>query len=187
MARFVRPRRFTVSLIEAAKARALLFEAAIAQQISDLRISQSHTLRSELRAYLDKQDRTTGKKNDIFKLLKLTPSANGVALINLGTPSLDRTSDAFILRSGSRLTFGITLRDNAGMASLVSYRFQIQFPEHHSPSYLRFDLIHKQHEAPLREARCHLHPGAGDIRIPTPVLTPIEVLDRIFFAFEPSR
>jgi hypothetical protein len=163
-----------------------MLEAVISQRINELKLKQSRELIAEIRAYLDKQDRTVGTGNSVFQLLRRKPDRDGLVQINLGIPSIDRTSSAFGLRSGSRLTFGITVRDDAQHANLIAYRFQIQFPDRYSPAYLRFDLIPRQHEVPLRESRCHLHPGSSDIRIPIPVLSPFDILDRIFFVIEPS-
>ncbi len=175
-----------MTLKAAAEEKARVLDGKIEAQLADIRLSHSRNLLAELRAYLDKQDRSFGVGNNVINQLKMVADPSGVAQINLGMPSRDRTSAAFSLRSGSRLTFGITVRDAGAMSSLLSYRFQMQLPERYSPEYLRFDLIPKQHDVPLREARCHLHPGAGDIRLPIPPLSPFEVLDRVFFVIEPS-
>lgn len=175
-----------MSLADDAHSRARDLDRLIEDQIPKIRLSSSNELLSELRAYMDRQDRTLGVGNNVISQLKRVPDPSGLAQINLGVPSLDRTSSAFVLRSGSRLTFGVTVRDGGRNAVLIAYRFQVQFPEWHSPNYLRFDLIPRQHEVPLREARCHLHPGTRDMRIPIPVLSPFEVLDRIFFVIEPQ-
>src|ERR1017187_3895315 len=50
----------------------------------------------------------------------------------------------------------------------------------------RFDLNDKAHDSPLHEPRCHYHPGVDEVRLPCPVLTPLEVLDRIFLVIEPQ-
>jgi len=68
---------------------------------------------------------------------------------------------------------------------LVAYRFHLSLPEGQSPSFYRFDLNDKAHESPLTEPRCHYHPGVDDVRLPCPVLTPLEVFDRIFMVIEP--
>jgi len=84
------------------------------------------------------------------------------------------------------LSFGIILRERNGRCSLVSYRFQLNLPEGHLPSFYRFDLNDKTHETPLFEPRCHFHPGLDEVRLPFPALTPLEVLDRIFLVIEPQ-
>ena len=57
---------------------------------------------------------------------------------------------------------------------------------HWSDMVSRFDLNDKAHDSPLHEPRCHYHPGADDVRLPCPALTPLEVLDRIFLVIEPQ-
>src|SRR5689334_5072318 len=116
MASSVGTGRSVVMLIDAAKVRALILDATIAKQVDELRVSPSYKLRSEMRAYLDKHNRGAGTKNNVFDQLKLLSNPGGVSLINLGIPSLDRTSEAFILPSGSRLTFGVTIRDHGDTA-----------------------------------------------------------------------
>jgi hypothetical protein len=69
---------------------------------------------------------------------------------------------------------------------LAAYRFQLNLPDGNSPSFYRFDLNPEAHETPLFEPRCHLHPGLEEVRLPCPVLTPLEVLDRIFLVIEPQ-
>lgn len=141
---------------------------------------------AQVRIYLLKQDADSGKRNNVYSLLKVSKS-HDVAYMTVG-PSFDKgpTDSHFYLDSGSRLSFGITLREGSGRCSLVSYRFQLNLPEGNSPSFYRFDLNEKAHETPLLEPRCHFHPGLDEVRLPCPALTPLEVLDRIFFVIEPQ-
>ena len=74
----------------------------------------------------------------------------------------------------------------AKRCSLIAYRFHLNLPANQSPSFYRFDLNKKAHDTPLFEPRCHLHPGSDERRLPCPPLTPLEVLDRIFFVSEPQ-
>jgi hypothetical protein len=175
-----------VSLAEEAHKRALELDLLLESQIPSVELGSSVELLRQLRAYLEKQDRVAGTGNNVMKLLKQVTDRSGKAQINLGMPSKDRSSEAFVLRSGSRLNFGITVQENGNASYLLAYRFQVQLPQGHSPQYLRFELIPKQHDKPLQEARCHLHPGARDMRIPLPVLSPFEILDRVFFVVEPN-
>jgi hypothetical protein len=141
---------------------------------------------AQVRTYLQKQDADTGNRNNVYKILKTTTSRD-VAYMTVG-PSFDkgRTDSHFYLESGSRLSFGITLRESSRRCSLVSYRFQLNLPEGRLPSFYRFDLNDKAHETPLFEPRCHFHPGVEEVRLPCPALTPLEVLDRIFLVIEPQ-
>jgi hypothetical protein len=125
-------------------------------------------------------------RNNPIQLLKFTES-NGVASIDLG-PGIDKgpTSQHFHFDSGARLSFGLTLRERDRGAQLVSFRYHYQLPAAQSPEYIRFDLNEAQHDDPLLEPRCHLHPGLESVRIPISLHDPFEVLDRIFFVLESS-
>ena len=126
--------------------------------------------------------------NNVYSKIKFEPpDAAGVALIALG-PSIDKgpTDQHLHLDSGSRLSFLLVVREAAGTSELVSFRFHFHFPEGHSPVYLRFDLNRDAHKDPLSEPLCHLHPGRKHIRVPIPLLAPIEILDRLFFVIEPD-
>ncbi len=96
------------------------------------------------------------------------------------------TESCYYLESGSRLSFGITLRERNRRCALVAYRFQLSLPGEQFPAFFRFDLNDKPHDTPLFEPRCHVHPGIDDVRLPCPPLAPLEVLDRVFFVIEPA-
>ena len=134
---------------------------------------------------LQRQDADLGHRNNVLRILKKVES-HDLTFITLG-PSFDQglTDSHFYLESGSRLSFGITLREGNRRCSLIAYRFQLNLPESQSPSFYRFDLNEKAHEKPLDEPRCHYHPGVEDVRLPCPALTPLDVLDRIFLVIEP--
>ena len=140
---------------------------------------------AQIRIYLQRQDADFGHRNNVLRILKKVES-HDLTFITLG-PSFDQglTDSHFYLESGSRLSFGITLREGNRRCSLIAYRFQLNLPESQSPSFYRFDLNEKAHETPLNEPRCHYHPGVEDVRLPCPALTPLDVLDRIFLVIEP--
>src|ERR1700693_5939637 len=66
---------------------------------------------AQVRIYLLKQDADAGKRNNVYSLFKTTTSQD-VAYRTVG-PSFDKrpTDSHFYLESGSRLSFGITLRE----------------------------------------------------------------------------
>lgn len=125
--------------------------------------------------------------NNVYTTLKMTPSSASVISINLG-PSIDKgpTPGHFRLDSGARLSFGVTLQQSGSTSSLVAVRFHLHLPAGRSPEYLRFDLNPQARADPLSEPRCHLHAGLDKVRLPLPVLSPFEVLDRVFFVVEPA-
>jgi hypothetical protein len=76
---------------------------------------------------------------------------------------------------GAWFTFTMTLKDGpAGTLELDAYSFQLCFPTGRTPPFLRFDLD-AAHEG--EGLRAHLHPGANDLRVPTPVMHPLELLE----------
>jgi hypothetical protein len=166
--------------------RAKKLDVGLERQVESIVLPSSRDMIAEVGTYLRKQNADSGNRNNVYKILK-TVTSRGVVSMTLG-PSFDKgpTDSHFYLESGSRLSFGITLRESNRRCSLVSYRFQLNLPEGRLPSFYRFDLNDKAHETPLFEPRCHFHPGVEEVRLPCPALTPLEVLDRIFLVIEPQ-
>jgi hypothetical protein len=165
--------------------RAKTLDGGIEQSLAGLALPSLRDSVAQIRTYLQRQDADHRYRNNVPRVLK-TFESHGLTFISVG-PSFDKgpTDSHFNLESGSRLSFGITLREGNGRCSLVGYRFQLNLPEGRSPSFYRFDLNDKAHEKPLDEPRCHYHPGVEDVRLPCPALTPLDVLDRIFLVIEP--
>lgn len=178
----------SVKLLADAHRNAEALDASFLSSIKNNKLENPRRLFIRVQNYLVEQCRELRIKNDIYKKIRFHPAqSGGVALIFLG-PSIDKgpSEDHINFDSGSRLSFSIAVRNESGGAELVSFRFHLQFIEGHVPSYLRFDLNSENHPQPLREPRCHFHPGLEDVRVPMPILQPIEILDRIFFAIESS-
>lgn len=118
------------------------------------------------------------------KLLRQTTAGSATSIFG-GAASHDcqYTANAtFEREDGTWFTFWITLV--AG--NLDSYSFQICFRGEQCPTFLRFELDAPgtaqnsgPHEA--EGLRSHLHPGHNDLRVPAPVLSPLELLD--FFLY----
>lgn len=175
-----------MNLLEDAHRSAEALDAILSSLITNIKLDSPKRLFLRIQNYLVEQCRSHTSRNNVHGKIKFHPAdSGGVALILLG-PSIDKgPSQAHInLDSGSRLSFSIALRDRPTGSELVSFRFHLQFADGHSPPYLRFDLNSATHAKPLGEPRCHLHPGLEDVRVPMPILQPIEVLDRIFFVIE---
>ncbi len=174
--------------LERARERAEAQDSRTHQEIGELRYSRPHEVFSEIRAYLLRRSEEVDRRNDPFRLLKLWPDTNGLALIVLG-PTIEKgpTPQHFHFDSGARLSFGLTLREVERGSQLVSFRYHYQLPTARSPEYLRFDLNEAPHADPLVEPRCHLHPGLDHVRIPLSLHDPFEILDRIFFVLEKSH
>lgn len=171
-----------------ANKKAALLDGAVSYHVSALKLESAKKLFFMLRNYLVEQARTQSTFNDVYSKIKLTgPDVNGFALITLG-PTIDKgpSSEHFVFDSGARLSLAVAVHEKAGLSELITLRFHYHFPDGHSPAYLRFDLNKASHSAPLAEPRSHLHPGLKNVRVPIPVLHPVEVLDRVFFVLEPS-
>ena len=173
-----------MSSIESAREVAARLDTIVHTSVAGITFQSMNSFFTTLRAYLQVQNDRLGARNDLYALLRRTNDPNGLALFSLG-PQIDKADSAghFHFPSGARLSFGITLRHGTP-CSLVSFRFHYQLADSSSPAFLRFDLNPDLHQDPLTEPRCHLHPGLDHVRLPTPALTPFEVLDRIFFALE---
>lgn len=123
----------------------------------------------------------------IFRLLKTEERAPQqgtpvVALLGGATFDKGQSDDDFFIRSdGARFSFGITVAYPRGVQpELLTYRFHLRFPRNSSPAFIRFDLNDESRE-PLIEPRSHLHPGSDDLRLPVPVMTPLEILERLLY------
>jgi hypothetical protein len=166
--------------------RARTLDGGLERLLASITLPSLRDTVAQVRTYLLQQNADLGNTNNVYQILK-TAASHGLVYVSLG-PSFDKgpTESHFYLESGSRLSFGITLRESGRSCSLVAYRFQLNLPEEQSPSFYRFDLNDRVHETPLFEPRCHYHPGSDEVRLPCPALTPLEVLDRIFLVIEPQ-
>ena len=108
-------------------------------------------------------------------------------LINLG-PTIDRGPEPnhFHLASGARLSFGITVKPDCSKGRLVSYRFDYRHDGATKLPLIRFELRDSPHHDPLQEPLAHFHPGVENLRLPTGLVDPLEVLDLLFFVVEPK-
>jgi hypothetical protein len=141
----------------------------------------------KIRGYLLKQDRRIGTKHDLERVVRYDEGPDDTFQIFLGPPIDKEQGDSFFnFPSGARLSFSIALRKCIGGCEILSYRFHFRFPDKHSPEFIRIDLLAKPDSDPLAEPLAHIHPGMHSVRLPCPPLTPIEVLDRVFFVLDPN-
>ena len=174
---------------EDAQKLAHLLDGEIGKRLATITLPRPISVFITLRGYLSKRADEINAPNDVLAGLKMSPrSSSGDVLINYG-PTIDKgkTENHFRFDSGARLCFGIAIHERSRQEyDLLSYRFHYHMPDNQSLSFLRFDLNPGHHQNPLSEPRCHLHPGLDAIRLPLPILSPFEVLDRIFFVAEPA-
>jgi hypothetical protein len=137
-------------------------------------------LRKSLRDAFD-EGRLTTKPHEIFKLLKKSSISKGEMEIVGGEKNFHRSLNKahFMRADGAWFDFAITVActsDGKSLA-LVAYDFEIRFPEHVSPAFIRFDLNPPGHDNETAGLRSHLHPGSDDLSVPSPLMSPLEILD----------
>jgi hypothetical protein len=166
---------------EAAK----LFDQKAAEYLDNLIIPSPTDFLRQLKSYLqrmmDKDWITEGVQH-----VKQKRAENGDILISAG-PQIHKVDEPSIrFFSGAQLSFGITLRDEIARSRLISYCFHLQLPLGSKLEFFRIDLNPpKDKYDPLDQPRSHMHPGFRGIHVPFPTMSPLEVLDRIFYVIEP--
>lgn len=176
------PGRLTVIPISEAVARAASLNNHIHDEVESLIVPEPRRLLTLIRSFLlrnEQEDQT----NQPESILKFTTSKSSTAQINLG-PSIDNGDHEegyFHFDSGARLSFGITLKEESRDWRLLAFRFHLAYPDGHSPLFIRFDLNSDESRDPLMEPRCHIHVGNNNLRIPGRVMSPLDILDRIFY------
>lgn len=163
---------------EAAKA----LDQRTEDDITRLGLPNARRCYSEVRYYLqrrkDKRRIKTLPKIDQYR-------EDGDLVIDVG-PRTEREPGGIEFESGAHLTFGITLRDDSTGAKLVGYRYRLDLPNTSGLRFIRIDLNREPHENPLEVPRSHIHPGFENVHLPFPVMSPLDVLDRIFDVIEPA-
>ena len=114
---------------------------------------------------------------DVLRLLKCTNDRTAIVVNGASE------HDPFVRASDTaKFNFGITIAlGPGGSIEVVAYRFHVTYASGCSPPYVRMDLARVAHQDPLREVRAHVHPGADDLRIPMPLMHPMELLDFVIY------
>lgn len=81
----------------------------------------------------------------------------------------------FVRDDDAWFDFSITVRQR-GALELLAYNFEIRFPSAMGSPFLRFDLNLPEHRNEHRELRSHLHVGSDDLYVPSPMMTPSELI-----------
>ena len=111
------------------------------------------------------------------------PDPDGGAVIRGGLRAEAWEADPQFERDdGARFNFEITLLyppNEANARRLVSYHCNIAFQDGRHPVMVRLDYVklggvESNATIPLR---CHTHPGTPKMTVPSPVLSPLELLD----------
>lgn len=121
--------------------------------------------------------------HDVMRRLHMQGGQGEVVLIH-GGETFDKGQPEgrfFDFSDGSRLSFGCTIDYRAASPSLLAYRFHLRFPPGGRPAFLRLDLNPEPKENSLVEPRCHIHPGVEEVRLPAPLMSPLEILGILLF------
>jgi hypothetical protein len=170
---------------EHAHDRARELDARLVANAASVRLPSFKEVLAQIRVYLLKQDSEIDRTNNVYKILR-EEYASPIRSITLG-PQFDKgpTDSHYYLKSGARLSFGISFQEGNSQCSLVAYRFHLHLGSTNGPAFYRFDLNSNSHDTPLLEPRSHVHPGSDEVRLPFPPLSPLEILDRIFQVIGP--
>jgi hypothetical protein len=123
--------------------------------------------------------------------LKARSLHQGACCLEGGDPNRLRDPAGRHLRrsDGAWFDFSITVREIDSQVEVLTYRFEIRFPPGFGAPFLRFD--HNLPEVvggkPATEPRSHLHPGYDDLRVPTPQMSPEEIMRILVFELRPER
>jgi hypothetical protein len=97
----------------------------------------------------------------------------------------DRALAFFTRADGAWFDFGFTVTERGGRPlELHSYGGEVRFDGSTvpmPPPWIRFDLNPLGTSNDDRAQRSHLHPGTDDWSVPSPILSPIELLDLLVF------
>ena len=141
---------------------------------------------TDIRFYLQRMtDR--GRTLNGARLVAIQDAGNGTSLIEAGPTVFKEPCEQCILfRSGAKLSFGVTLRSDTRRSTMLAYRFHLQLLPASGLKFVRIDLnTASDVRNGLDQPRSHIHPGFEGIHIPFPLMSPLEVLDRIFRVIEP--
>ncbi len=141
------------------------------------------SIRTALVAASDEGILRTGP-GDIYKWLRKDGGDGEVLLVN-GGEGFDKGQPAgefFLFKDGARLSFSLAVDYRTRPPRLMSYRFFLRLPSGGQPAFVRLDLNPGLKESALVEPRSHIHPGHDDVRLPAPVMSPLEILGTLLFS-----
>lgn len=147
-------------------------------------------LRDEMRQTLENAHAEGLLKQAVHQIKPLYkiigPDTRGVMVITGGKRAETWAADEQFARDDdARFNFAVVARyAKAADPELIAYHFNLAFPVGHAPGFVRFDCNEAHFADASRDAsrsplRCHTHPGHPDMTVPSPVLSPLEVLDLI--------
>jgi hypothetical protein len=165
------------------------------QSSLDLTVKSGRALRGEIAKALTKAHNEQFLKNDLSQISKLLKTdENQQKYIILGglerdgTKNTDRTKSIphFSRHDGFWFDFSIMIDQKLKPAEVIGFNFELRFPEqliqaNQSPQFIRFDFNPPGHS---NDIRLHMHPGTEDFMIPSPPMTPLEILHLFLYGFQ---
>jgi hypothetical protein len=165
------------------------------QSSLNLTVKSGRALRSEIAKALTKAHNEQFLKNDLSQISKLLKTdENQQKYIILGglekdgTKNTDRTKSIphFSRHDGFWFDFSIMIDQKLQPAEVIGFNFELRFPEQliqaaQSPQFIRFDFNPPGHS---NDIRLHMHPGTEDFMIPSPPMTPLEILHLFLYDFQ---
>ncbi|MDY7012921.1 MAG: hypothetical protein SVX43_04840 [Cyanobacteriota bacterium] len=123
--------------------------------------------------------------HDLLKLAKAEKHGKNVWEIAGGQRNFKRRKEIphFERWDGCWFDFAILIEEaSKKSAEAIAFNFEIRFPENDSVNFLRFDLNLPHHNNEMRGMRFHIHPGSDDLMIPSPPLSPLEILHLFLYS-----
>src|SRR5262245_59157391 len=147
-----------------------------------------------------------GGSRDVWHRLRFHTDTRGTGIefvINLGAWDMPRNQKRskdfphFERIDGAWFDFALTgFSDKKRSIELISYSFEIRLDacewgtrpaEERVPCFIRFDLNPPASDNAAVGERCHVHVGSDDFSMPSPLLSPLEILDLFIHGLRPRE
>lgn len=148
-----------------------------------------------------------GDSSEVWRMVKLSTSrgpsdpSQVTLVINLGDKDQKRNTKRsrdlphFVRFDDAWFDFALTaIADKKNPIRLDSYSFEIRFPlwlgqppDEQRPHFLRFDLNPPEHDNTAIGDRCHMHIGSDLFSMPSPWMSPLEILEEFIYGLRPSN
>lgn len=124
--------------------------------------------------------------SQIHKLLKEIPKTKGIIEITGGERNfkLDKAIPHFERIDGCWFDFAILVNENYKPAEIIGFNCEIIFLDNQSIKFLRFDFNLPEHRNEDRGMRFHLHPGSDDFMVPSPPMSPLEIINLFLYGLD---
>jgi hypothetical protein len=166
--------------------------------------STANALHEALRRILQKAVRTEALKTPPYSASELLTCSESLQKSRRGGPvyaiaggpkdfaRLEADIDPrerIVRDDGAVIHFTITVEEVPGESLLFlhAYDFELYFPPRQPLAFVRFDLNEPDHENEDLGIRSHLHPSHEDLLVPSPQLSPAELLSFLIYGLRLRR